>query len=130
MSSHSSFDNYSAGRPKATDSIDTFKEICQTQGHSQGGPTPSILPGSGLNSKTLPPFLKELYSGSDSFSEVHCSCGTWINPHQIPADEIERIKYKGLGFSATAETTCLVWETLGEEVLKVRRILDGFVCDM
>ncbi|KAF8971685.1 copper homeostasis CutC domain-containing protein [Flammula alnicola] len=75
----------------------------------------TIMPGSGVNGKTLPSLLKALLPLG--LTEIHLSGGVWI-PSGMS------FKKDGMGMSTENATEWGVWRTQEDEVRKAREIVD------
>lgn len=80
----------------------------------------TILPGSGINSKTVSEILSRLLPLG--LKEIHLSGGQWV-----PNDMAFKRPDMGMGFGG--ESDWGIWRTQTDEVREVRRIVDEMLAE-
>lgn len=80
----------------------------------------TILPGSGINSKTVPEILSRLLPLG--LKEIHLSGGQWV-----PNNMAFKRPDMGMGFGG--ESDWGIWRTQTDEVREVRRIVDEMLAE-
>ncbi|KAF5312449.1 hypothetical protein D9619_002626 [Psilocybe cf. subviscida] len=107
----------SGHRPSVTEGLPVLKQLFKTRKEliedADWGLT--IMPGSGVNSESLPNLLQNLLPRG--LKEIHLSGGTWL-----PSQMSLRVNGMGMG---DLDNEWSIWRTVEEEVRKVREIADS-----
>lgn len=74
-----------------------------------------MMPGSGVNSKTIAPVVEHLLP--KGLREIHLSGGRWVESHM-------HFRRDGMGFGASPENEWRTWKTSRKEIQRVREAAD------
>ncbi|KAK1233681.1 hypothetical protein PQX77_003176 [Marasmius sp. AFHP31] len=104
----------SGHKTSVVDALDDVRKLVQFSRDEIYTSGPSILPGSGINAKTVEKVLLELTP-----TEVHMSGGEWVDT------EME-FRRDGMGMGIGGERDWSIWRTSEAAVRNVRDIIDEY----
>lgn len=101
--------------PASSDTLQALLQVAAQRDSSEPSRKMTIMPGSGVNSKTIRSLLEALLPYG--LKEVHLSGGRWIEGNMMH-------RRPDMGMGVGEEVGWSIWRTDEEEIRRVRRISD------